>query len=131
MNLEVAREIIQALADGMDPCTGNELAPGSPIESPDVIRALHAAMAAMDKEVGRQRVAARYANLGKPWQREDEEALAKLFDSARSVDEMARTFQRTRGAIAARLVRIGKAPDRETAMAANRGRAVAAAQSAA
>ena len=86
MELEVAREIIQALADGMDPCTGNELGPGSPIESPDVIHALYAALRVMDKKLRRQR---------------------------------------TRGAIAARLVKIGKAPGRESAVVANQRMAAA------
>jgi hypothetical protein len=120
MDLASARRIIEALADGVDPRTGEVLNPGSPIESADVVRALHVALAAIDNQVrNRERASALPFNAGKPWGDEDDRELAELFDSGRPVADIATTFQRTRGSIASRLVRLGRAPDRQSAFVAN------------
>lgn len=121
MDLVAAKRIIETLAAGVDPRTGEVLDPGSPIESADVIRALHVALAAIDRRARRQeRDASLPTNAGKPWNAEDDQALGGLFDSGRPVVEIARTFERTQGSIASRLVRLGKIPDRDSAFVANR-----------
>jgi hypothetical protein len=120
MEAETAKRIVEALADGVDPRTGEVLDPGSPIESPDVVRALHVAVTVLDREVKRrERTTETPPNSGKSWNVHDEKALSDLFDSGVPVPQIARTFQRTQGSIAARLVRLGKIPDRDSAFVAN------------
>jgi hypothetical protein len=120
MDLATARRIIEALADGVDPRTGEVLNPGSPIESAEVVRALHVACSAIDQEVRRHERSSKLpANDGRPWSRKDDQTVTDLFDSGRPVVDIAGTFQRTRGSIASRLVILGKVPDRQSAFVAN------------
>ena len=51
-------------------------------------------------------------NAGKPWTEEDEEILSRMFDTGCTKKEICNHFQRSQGAIAARLVRLGKIRDR-------------------
>ena len=51
-------------------------------------------------------------NAGRPWSADDDRALADAFEAGASVGAIAKTFERTRGSITARLVKLGKmAPD--------------------
>lgn len=119
-DLLAARKIIGALADGVDPRSGQLIPPGSPIDSSDVIRALHAALSAMDRELRRsERKAVLPSNAGKPWNSDDDRELAERFDSGQSVAKLASAFERTKGSIASRLVILGKVPDRQSAFVAN------------
>jgi hypothetical protein len=109
MDLATARRTLEALADGVDPRTGEVLSPGSPIESADVVRALHVAVSAIDHEARKQeRKSALPSNAFRPWNTKDDHTLSDLFDSGRSVADIANTFQRTKGSIASRLVRFGE-----------------------
>ena len=120
MDLTTARQIIEALAAGADPRTGELLDPGSPIESPQVVRALHIALSSIDRELRiRRRSASLPTNAGRSWSSKDDESLSDFFDSGQAVVEIAANFQRTRGSIASRLVLLGKAPDRQSAFVAN------------
>lgn len=120
MDDTTARRIIEALADGVDPLTSEVLPPGSPMESAQVVRALHVALSAIDQQIRRrERSSALPPNAGKPWRSDDDHELAAQFDGGQSVADIARNFARTRGSIASRLVRLGKASDRQSALAAN------------
>jgi hypothetical protein len=120
MDLTAARRIIEALADGVDPRTGEVLPSGSPIDCTGVVRALHVALAAIDALVRkRERTSALPDNAGKPWRDEDDAELTEMFDSGQPVVIIARSFQRTRGSIASRLVRLGKVSDRQSAFVAH------------
>ena len=63
MDLDDARQIIGSLADGVDPRTGESLNPGSPQDSPDVVCALHVALAAIDYQLARAQEPPRPAGL--------------------------------------------------------------------
>lgn len=120
MDLSTAHRIVEALADGVDPRTGEVLQSGSPLESPEVIRALHVALAAVHKQISaRMRKSALPSNAGHSWSAEDDLKLADLFDGGETVANLSTIFLRTRGGIASRLVRLGKVPDRQTAFVAN------------
>jgi len=120
MDLGTAKQIIEALADGVDPRTGEVLNPGSPIESSEVIRALHAALVAIDNEARRrERKSALPDNAGKAWNTEEDQALGDQFDSGRPVADIAKSLQRTRGSITSRLVTLGKVPDGQSALVAS------------
>lgn len=51
-------------------------------------------------------------NSGKPWTPELDQSLCDMFDSGASTMEMCEYFKRSRGGIAARLVRLGKIQNR-------------------
>lgn len=51
-------------------------------------------------------------NAGRPWTDELDQQLCSLFDRGASVKEMCAFFKRSRGAIASRLVRLGKIENR-------------------
>jgi hypothetical protein len=120
MDLATAKRIIDALADGVDPRTGEVLDPGSPIQSADVVRALRVAATAIDHEVRRQeRHSVLPTKAGKAWNTQDDQTLSDSFDSGRPVVDIAKTLQRTRGSIASRLVMLGKVPDRQPGFVAN------------
>jgi hypothetical protein len=104
-----AAEILKSLAAGVDPGDGSSLAPGSPLQSPDVVRALF--MAAETLET-RTRLARRNGNLprnaGKPWSKEEDDRLLAGFDGGIAVEALAAAHERTRAGIEARLVKHGR-----------------------
>lgn len=118
MDLFKARQIIAALADGTDPRSGEAFDVASPLESCDVVRALHVALAAIDRGIDRGNASQSPANAGKPWRHDDDQRLVRRFDSGQPVTEIASALQRTPVSIAARLVRLGKLPNRQAAFGA-------------
>ena len=129
MDLQKAKRIVEALSDGVDPRTGDVLTPGSPIESPEVIRALQVALRSITYEIQlTERRKSLPDNAGKSWNAKDDRELCELFDAGRTVSDIARRFQRTRGSIASRLVMLGKTPDRQSAFVANHHSSAAGAQ---
>jgi hypothetical protein len=52
------------------------------------------------------------ARLGLPWNADDDAALGQRFDAGETVAELARAFERSPGAVTARLVRLGRLEDR-------------------
>ena len=118
--MELARsiEIVHALSQGIDPLTGEALPPGSPYDTPDVIRALHTVLdhmkspARQRKLTPEQKQAANLErgmpkNAGMPWTDEYRRVLADDFRNGESVDALALRFARTRGSIVAELKRQG------------------------
>src|SRR5215217_4387210 len=68
MQEQKARQILQALIQGVDPFNGEELATGSVLQQPDVLRAMLVGVAAL--EAGAARAARRAQmpeNVGRPW----------------------------------------------------------------
>lgn len=108
-----ARQIIEALAGGIDPATGEVLPDDSPVSNPHVIRALFIAARALESPAAAK--AARPASTapakaGKSWAEDEDQRLLAAFDSGTPVAELARAHERTTGAINARLVRLGQLP---------------------
>ena len=112
MDIERARELLSALADGVDPLTGEVLDRDNVCNRPEIIRALHMALYELDK-CEKKTVKKHFDNAGKPWTEEDEDRLCEMFDSGASRRELCEYFKRTEGAIAARLVRLGKISERK------------------
>ncbi len=116
MERQTALHILQALAQGIDPHTGEHLSVTSPYQHPDTVRALFYALEVLNEapdaraqsaDVRPQRQAAP-ANAGKPWTEEEDKMLAERFDAGGSIADLALAHQRTRVAIQARLVKLGK-----------------------
>ncbi|HMU33639.1 MAG TPA: hypothetical protein PKC89_07230 [Pyrinomonadaceae bacterium] len=108
MNNSDAREIVRALADGVDPTTGELFETNSPFQHPNVIRALFAAADALEgaaKRESRQRSLP--ANAGKPWSDEEDKVLAESYKQGMSVGDLSSRHGRTYGSIESRLIRNG------------------------
>jgi len=109
MNAEDTKEILQLLANGIDYETGELLAKDNILNRGDVVRALLIAIEGVDLLLRRQRkTKVMPENVGKKWTEEDDEMLVKHFDSGSDVGVLAKLFDRTKGAISARLVKLGK-----------------------
>jgi hypothetical protein len=110
MEKQTTLQIIQALAQGIDPHTGETFPAASPYQHPDTVRALFQALQAL---TGAPTDRARPPqgspeNAGKPWSDEEDRTLATAFDTGKTIPELAEHHRRTRVAIQARLIRLGK-----------------------
>ena len=116
MNATEAKQVIEVLASGIDPETGEVLADSSPLNNPHVIRALFLASKALDLLASQPKPRtkpARAANTGKAWTQEEEQQLATGFHAGTAVAVLAKTHERTNGAIRSRLIRMGLLQDEE------------------
>lgn len=108
MDLPEAARIVRALADGIDPATGEILAETSPFNSVDVVRALHVALEALsrssafngpeDASPGRN---------GRPWTPEEDAELKRAFEAGEGKAAIMAAHQRSAGGISSRLVKLG------------------------
>lgn len=112
MDIERAKGILTSLADGIDPLTGEVLANNHLCNQAEVIRALYCVLGELGR-VKAKPVKTEPENAGKPWTLEDDERLCKMFDKGATRREMCEYFKRSGGAIAARLVRLGKINSRD------------------
>jgi hypothetical protein len=114
MEKEHALKILNALANGVHPATGEVFAADSAYQHPDTVRALFEAVRALEGSrpataAGAERKTADMpANTFVRWTPEEEERLAAGFDAGRSSAELARLHNRSRAAIEARLLKLGK-----------------------
>jgi len=113
MEKELTLKILNALANGIHPATGEKFGVDSPYQHPDTVRALFDAMRAVEgahvaPTVTERKPVFPQSGSGARWTSEEEQRLASGFDAGRSVDELATAHGRSRAAIEARLVRLGK-----------------------
>ncbi len=108
-----AKKIIDALANGVDPETGEILPAQSTFNNPQVIRALFAALKALDSAAKRaERDRSLPSNAGRSWPETEDKELLAIFDAGTPVKEIAEKHGRTQGAIVSRLVRLGRIKER-------------------
>lgn len=107
-----ALTIVAALANGVNPLSGEVFATDSPYQSADVVRALYCAMRSLEAGARRRDRAALQApsNAGKPWNEEEDARLLSEFDRGRSLAELAQQHARTQAGIQARLEKHGRLP---------------------
>ena len=115
MELQIARQIIDTLAQGIHPVTGEAMPDDSPYNAPPVIRALHVVSRALEgmgalPEESPRGTRARPAppNAGKAWTPQEDAALETAFDAGIPVKQVAQELGRTAFAVEQRLVKIGK-----------------------
>ena len=113
MERELTLRILNALANGIHPATGEKFGADSPYQHPDTVRALFEAMRTVEgaqasAPAPERKPAFPQSGYGSRWTSEEEQRLASAFDAGRSVDELASAHGRSRAAIEARLVRLGK-----------------------
>jgi len=117
-------EILKALAEGIDPGTGEQFPAGSSYQQPDTVRALFSAIRMLEtpastssRPVPAQQAGATPAgksapeNAGRPWSEEEDARLGRTYDSGKSIEELAGIHKRSKWAIEARLARLGKIPE--------------------
>jgi hypothetical protein len=108
MKEQRARHILQALVQGVDPLTGEELPPGTILQHADVLRALLAGVSALEQTSARaQRRAQLPGNVGRAWSDAEETTLVAAFKSRDSLPDIAARHGRTVRAIEARLEKLG------------------------
>lgn len=113
MEQDRALSILKTLANGVDPATGEEFSSDSPYQHPDTIRALFWAVQQLETPARPQKQAAPRpegtpANAGRPWSEEEDGQLGKAFDAGKTIEQLAEVHKRSRFAVEARLVRLGK-----------------------
>jgi hypothetical protein len=112
MELQAARQIIDTLAQGIHPVTGEVMPEDSPYNAPPVIRALFAVSQALDGGSPTAPKPRRELppNAGKAWLAQEDGKLETAFAAGIDVKQIAEELGRTTWAIEARLVKLGKLP---------------------
>ena len=115
MDRDTVMRQLRAWADGVDPSTGESLPPEHPGQRPESLRVVFAALALLQAQqvivapvVSETDGGGRPRNAGRPWTPDDDVKLVKAFDSGEAIGALASRMERTRGAISARLVKLGK-----------------------
>jgi hypothetical protein len=134
MDATRAHRLISTLADGIHPNTGERLAPDSPYQQAEIVRALYCALRALEGQSAaspskeslapqaptseKQMTAAGPAakgNAGKPWTADEERELLASFDAGVLPGEIAKQHRRSIAGIEARLEKLGRLrPDQRT-----------------
>jgi hypothetical protein len=112
MELQIARQIIDTLAQGIHPVTGEAMPEDSPYNAPPVIRALHAVSRALQgapsAPAAPEPSRSRPPNAGKAWSAQEDAALETAFDAGIALKQVAQELGRTAFAVEQRLVKLGK-----------------------
>jgi hypothetical protein len=112
MEREHALKILNALANGVHPATGELFAADSPYQHPDTVRALLEAVRLIEgtppERAPSERRSDIPANTFLRWTAEEEQRLAAGFDAGKTPAELAQLHNRSRAAIEARLLKMGK-----------------------
>ena len=103
MDIIRSKEIIRALAEGVDPITGEVLPEESVYNSPEVIRALYTLLEYINKDINRDPL----RNAGKPWTDAEDDKLRDEFHSKTKISDIAKEHGRSYGAIESRLDKLG------------------------
>ncbi len=109
MEIGEALKIMRALADGVNPETGEVLAVDAVYQYLPVVRALHRSVRALEYVEERERSKkTQPANAGKSWSRAEDEQVCEELRRGIDFHQIAKTHNRTIGSIIARLVKLGR-----------------------
>lgn len=109
MEIGEALKIMRALADGVNPETGEVLTTDAVYQYLPVVRALHRSVRALEYVEERERSKkAQPANAGKSWSRAEDEQVCEELRRGIDFHQIAKTHNRTIGSIIARLVKLGR-----------------------
>ena len=110
MDIQEALKIVKALADGVNPETGEVMPADSIYQRPQTIRALQRAVAGLEYVEQRERERQRKLplNAGKCWSRAEDAQICDELRRGIDFHVISKTHNRTVGSIVARLVKLGK-----------------------
>ncbi|HEX9718121.1 MAG TPA: hypothetical protein VGA59_00190 [Ramlibacter sp.] len=111
MELQTARQILDTLAQGIHPVTGEAMPDDSPYNAPAVIRALFAVSQALSEKPARPKREPP-PNAGKAWDPEEDARLDAAYAQGIDVKQLAQELGRSSWAVESRLVKLGKLPAR-------------------
>ncbi len=110
MNIYEAKEIVEMLADGINPTTGHVLSADSICNDPEVIRALFKVLKSVQmplkvsgKSIEGKKENWRSDNKGLPWSTEHRKEIGMLYNQGKTIKELSENFERTTGAIRSEL----------------------------
>lgn len=106
MDLQRAKELLAVLADGINPLTGEVLPDSDSCNQADIVRALHAVLMNLDSYSKKGRSLPE--NAGKPWTLEEDNMLIEAYRNGATLTDLAKTHNRSRGAITSRLSKLGE-----------------------
>jgi hypothetical protein len=121
-----ALSIVSALANGVNPQTGEVFDRDSPYQSADVVRALFVAARALQAQPAARRRADAPANAGKPWNDNEDADLLREFDRGLPIADLAQKHGRTPVGIQARLEKHGRVPPQQDNRPSQRPRSATA-----
>jgi len=111
METTEALKIVEALADGFDPLTGEIFPPDSPYQNPQTFKALSAAKSALEHlQRSEERRRALPERAGQRWNENESTLLIEEFEQGIHIKELASNHKRTVGAIKSQLLKSGKDP---------------------
>ena len=130
MDIKEATDILEILANGIEPSSGNKIPAGSPYNSPDVIRALYTCINYIKHPPKRQRKSVEEKraenikkglpqNSGMPWTEDLKMDLVSQFKSGIQPNALSRKFERTRGAIISELKKLGEITEEQAVELSN------------
>ena len=106
MELADAIQVIRALAGGVHPQSGAALEENSVCRTPEAIKALNRALAALVTQHEREQ--RRPGKSGSRWSREEDEQVCEELRQGTDFNQIAKNHNRSLAAILARLVKLGK-----------------------
>ena len=130
MELKRAIDLVTTLADGVNPITGEILAENDSCNQLEVVRALNLLLRAVQSTLKSTPNSTQCTPIssqnstpkctpnrkdvkeGKPWSREEELLLCRMFDDGRQGQDICTTLGRSHVAVAAGLVRLGRIEQR-------------------
>ena len=104
MEINRAAELLRALADGIDPMTGQPLPDESVYNRPEIIRALYCVL----QELQERADSTAAVNAGRNWSTEEEAQLLQEYSMGLPIETIARRHGRSVGAIETRLSELGQ-----------------------
>jgi hypothetical protein len=108
MNEQRALDIVSALANGVNPLTGEVFPSDSPYQNVDIVRALVLVSRLLETKTRPRARAGVPSNAGKPWNDAEDEQLLREFDRGQPLQKLAEMHARTVAGIQARLERHGR-----------------------
>jgi len=105
--LKRAIHLLNQLYEGMNPLTGDRLPDISPYQNPDIVRSLRLGVESLTVTLKRKEKNT-FPRTGKSWEPSEDAQLCQEFAESQSFEKMAKEHARSRGAILARLEKLGK-----------------------
>ena len=108
MEKQHALKVLNSLANGVHPTTGEVFAADSPYQHPDTVRALFEAIRSIDGARSAIEQQKKSSGAFVRSTQDEEQRLAAGFDAGKSTAELAQLHNRSPAAIEARLLKLGK-----------------------